>query len=249
MAIGISTFTDLYNLRGTAGEDLKLLSDLDAKAEGFDVVDSFNINRNISGNGHTISNVHVLGAAGVVCATATNIYFKNWSLKTSSSNAYPWNGKFTLCRISICINNSDTSIPFDIFPNDSGPQRWCSVDITVKGLGTLHSNGSGSLNFCNVIVRGSKNINLSNDVYLSNLYNSALVFSDCTFNGTGKLRFSGSNSYLAAHNCTVSSGVTAYEPSSNLLCGFSASSDNEGTVVSSGQLQSESYLREIGFIP
>ncbi|MEE5993921.1 MAG: hypothetical protein V3G42_11875, partial [Oscillospiraceae bacterium] len=78
--IEVSTFAQFLEL-ATGTEDLELVADLDAEAEGYDVVNTFQIKCNLNGNGHSISNVNIQGNYAIYSTTnktITDVNFHNW---------------------------------------------------------------------------------------------------------------------------------------------------------------------------
>lgn len=247
MATTVSTFADFLELAPQSG-DLVLGADLDAQAEGFDVVNSFNIACNLDGQGHSISNVNLSGLSAVQSTSGKTIkdtYFRYWGVKTTGGVVYGVNSSSTFlrCRFSLLLSANNSN--FDLATG--GTFNRCAFDATVKNSADIANLYSATFWYCNAVIRGG-NICLSRNGGFGTFNTSALVLDGCTVGGSGRtLSFGGSNAYLAFNNCKVNGG-TVNGSSDSLFCG-SGMTVSGLRQVSAGELQSREFLEEIGFLP
>lgn len=265
--IHVSTFGQLLTaLSGT--DDVYLDSDINAQSEGYNTVSDFTIKCNLYGQGHTISNVLIIDKKELITIvgesnlTVKDVYFKNFGIKYSSSvnciqasesHVY----SFSNCKFSILLSSSKSQ---SYISGTSGSAilsfNECAFDFTVYGASNLMFNGS--YNRCNTVIRKGQ-FSATQALSLPKSVMSSWVFFECSFRQSINLNASGSsNSYLALKDCTLAEGVTNIQITgatsiSSLLCCV-ASSDFTHTTsniieVTESQLQSESYLQSIGFLP
>lgn len=255
--VHVSTFADLLTAISVTSNEIYIDADLDAQAEGIDSVSSFQIRCNIHGNGHTISNLMVLGGVSIGIygssnLTVADVYFKNFGAKyagntvgVSSSGYYYY--YFKNCKFSqflSCGNNGGF-----LSAQGSSTRLYftnCAFDTTFARATTF--GASGYFEQCNIVVREgqftSGQISLSNNTYTD------WVFYQC--NIAGNVSLGGSYSYVALKDCTSSaSSITASGPANCLFCDASGIAHTVSGIqeVTEGQLQDQSYLQSIGFLP
>lgn len=255
--VHVSTFADLLTAIAVAGDNVYIDADLDAQSEGIDSMTSFQIKCNLYGQGHTISNLLVLGNTainmyGSSSLTVEDVYFKNFGAKNagntigiSSSGYYYY--YFNRCKFSqflSCGNNNG-------FLSSQGSSsrlyfNSCAFDTTFTRVTTF--SATGFFDKCNIVVREgqftSGVISLGNSTYTD------WVFYQC--NIAGNISIGGAYSYIALKDCTTTASNIAVSGSANcLFCDASGVTHTVTTIqeVTEAQLQSESYLQSIGFLP
>ena len=247
-------------------EDIVLANDIDAQAEGYELISNFAINCNIDGQGHTISNVSLLrnSVIGLVnTVTVENVAFRNLLAKRNNNIIYFINAQYgaTLenCKFgaqidcnsaewNLSVNYGSTSLTLD----------HCAIDLTLKNSGNIFGyyflGDKTTFQYCNVVIREGNMDKPTNQNYVSlqGMRYSAFVFDACKFDSScSGYNLWGQNSYVALHGCT-SDGTVNFPGYSNMY--FCNDSDitctaSGVTVLTPEQLRSESYLRSIGFLP
>lgn len=254
--VQISTFSGfLTAIQGT--EDIVLTADLDAQAEGVEYVDSLNIRCNLDGQGHSISNIIILNKNGLVfsCGYVKNVEFIQLLVK-GTDNSYTiayTSGK--ACTIENCRFGMGIDCAEGVFSigssNGSFPLTFkeCAFDISVQRGAGLDIHNYDSYQNCNFVIR---NLTLAAFAWSKSQIFCAFVLYQCHFVGGYSANLSYfQSSYLTLKECTGALS-SVYGNNSSLFCNHgsvSVSSVSGVKQVTAEQLQSESYLREIGFLP
>jgi hypothetical protein len=253
--VQISTFSGFMTaIQGT--EDIVLTADLDAQAEGFEYVDSLNIRCNLDGQGHSISNIIILNKNGLVfsCDFVKNVEFIQLLVKGTDNSytiAYTSGKACTVenCLFGMGIDCAERNL-YVGSSNGSFPLTFkeCAFDITVQRGAGLGIYNYDSYQKCNFVIR---NLALAAFTWSKSQIFCAFVLYQCHFVGGYSANLSYfQSSYLTLEECT--GALNVYGNNSSLFCNHgsvSVSSVSGVRQVTAEQLQSESYLREIGFLP
>ena len=193
-----------------------------------------------------------IGIWGSSNLTVEDVYFKNFGAKyagttigVGTSGSYYY--YFKNCKFSLflsCGNNAG------YMTSQGSSNRLyfnnCAFDATFTRVTTF--GASGYFTQCNVVVRGGQftngQISLNNNTYTD------WVFYRC--NIAENVGCAGSYSYVALKDCTSSaSSITVSGSATCLFCDASGLTHTVSTIqeVTEGQLQDQSYLQSIGFLP
>ncbi len=254
MASTAGTFAELLALStDSENSPITITADIDAYAEGYDIVTDMGGACDIDLNGHTISNVYfqgsgffVSGANTISDGTLLNIYI---------------DGRAVL-RLERVVGSFYLTTSLNL-----RKIYRCSLDITFSPLASLTqiTNDIGyTSTLSNIVVRNAKFVTATaNSFYTPKGNFSAIVFENCTFTtpniSNPKTSFvfyiSGEHSYLVCHDCTVDSSITdvtlanALSPTYLICIPFLTAPVTGGTEVTEAQLQNREYLEKIGFLP
>lgn len=237
-------------------EDIVLANDIDAQAEGYSAPLTININCDIDGQGHSISNLPVsqyMGLKGGI--TIKEVNFRNLLIKGSAGQIFYRTSNSSTVKVQGCkmgLSFSGNNGAFYMMRASTSGSGYLlqfldsALDITLYNIGSMYNSDVGFTRTNCVFRRAFVSNQVSPTTFRAE--DSAVVAYQCSLGG--KYAVAGSNSYLAFLECEASTEPSVSAAATCLFCdGGVDCSVSGGKIVTAEQLRSESYLREIGFLP
>lgn len=259
-----------------SGVYVQLGSDIDVAADGYEYIGSVTAAAlSVNGNGFAIRNATFQPGSGGICFTATNnqsvwqdISFLDCAVRpsgTSTSFIYANQNSFTGMKLSMQVQPLSD---FTLF-NRANVSN-CAADITMNGGAIILFNYGGSLSNSTFFIRGSYSFNKTifgySGSYNIQVQNVGIVF-DGTLLASGTAYIGTYTTFVGCYFAFADSAAVANDGSISVSLGqYSTGGQNVVFSVGSGvsesvttpsafpklttaQMQDETYLQSIGWLP
>lgn len=237
-------------------EDIVLANDIDAGDYGY--IEYLAIQCNVDGQGHKISNLLIVpnlvaGSSSPFSVNGSKILkntnFVNLMIKNIGSAGVELfiSGSYEKCHLGMEIYSNGYGLTFGgTNAYASCSIKECALDITLTDTTAFKHNSKCSITKSNIVIRGG-----TFPAFAMTYSTSAVVLSGTQITKTN-IGIAGTTNYLALKDCIGSNLAVTANSATTLFC-----NDGESTIASvttarqltPEQLRSESYLREIGFLP